>query len=109
MIYFYSAYLIALFHEAVLSICLFILSSVIHAATKNITVGETARVGPAVLDKVVQDIRRFRLTAKFILGAIDGFEIEKDSIPFDNLNFADQEMLVKLAKISKLVKECYEK
>lgn len=64
-------------------------------------------VTPEVLTRVFDNIKKFRVTFKYILGNLKDFDIKKDAIPYEKLNPLDKYTLSKLYSLQKVSIEHY--
>ncbi|KAF9919001.1 hypothetical protein BX616_003251 [Lobosporangium transversale] len=69
--------------------------------TKDIAIGKT------ILTQVVESIRKFRNTARFMLGNLNGFK-EDLQVPYERLSRLDQFMLSEVYQFSKNVNAAYD-
>lgn len=69
--------------------------------TKDIAIGKT------ILAQVAESIRKFRNTARFMLGNLNGFK-ETDQIPYEELSRLDRFMLSEVYQFSKNVNAAYD-
>jgi isoleucyl-tRNA synthetase len=67
------------------------------------------RVSDAILKQVAEVYRKIRNTFRFLLGNLSDFNPATDAVPFEELREVDQFMLVKLNKLTKHVRDSYEK
>lgn len=70
---------------------------------------EDVRLSDDLVKQVKESYRKIRNTYKFILGNLNGFDYEKDSIEFSDMPIYDKYMMVRLANYTKDVLEAYEK
>ncbi|KAG0225194.1 hypothetical protein BGW42_004607 [Actinomortierella wolfii] len=69
--------------------------------TKDVAIGKT------ILSQVQESVRKFRNTARFMLGNLKGFH-EQDSLPYDQLSKLDQFMLSEVYQFGKAVEAGYD-
>ncbi|KAF9402080.1 hypothetical protein BGX21_011323 [Mortierella sp. AD011] len=69
--------------------------------TKDIAIGKT------ILTQVAESIRKFRNTARFMLGNLNGFK-EDQQVPYDDLSRLDKFMLAEVYQFSKNVNAGYD-
>ncbi|KAF9097063.1 hypothetical protein BGX23_009865 [Mortierella sp. AD031] len=69
--------------------------------TKDIAIGKT------ILGQVAESIRKFRNTARFMLGNLNGFK-ETDQVPYEELSRLDRFMLSEVYQFSKNVNAAYD-
>ncbi|KAF9903138.1 hypothetical protein EC991_004121 [Linnemannia zychae] len=69
--------------------------------TKDIAIGKT------ILGQVSESIRKFRNTARFMLGNLNGFK-ETDQVPYEDLSRLDRFMLSEVYQFSKNVNSAYD-
>ncbi|KAF9581664.1 hypothetical protein BGW38_001232 [Lunasporangiospora selenospora] len=68
--------------------------------TKDVAIGKT------ILTQVADALRKFRTTARFMLGNLNGFE-ESDAVPYEQLSFLDKYMLSEVYHFCKSVDAAY--
>lgn len=66
------------------------------------------RVSDPILKQVAEVYRKIRNTFRFLLGTLDGFDPNTDSLKYEELREVDQYMLVRLNKLIKNVTTSYE-
>ena len=54
-------------------------------------------IGPKVIEKSSDSLRKIRNTARFVLGNISDFDVAKDSVPYEVLSPLDRLMLHRTA------------
>ncbi|KAF9159983.1 hypothetical protein DFQ26_005992 [Actinomortierella ambigua] len=69
--------------------------------TKDVAIGKT------ILTQVQESVRKFRNTARFMLGNLQGFH-ERDSLQYDQLSKLDQFMLSEVYQFGKAVEAGYD-
>ncbi|KAF9968381.1 hypothetical protein BGZ73_000139, partial [Actinomortierella ambigua] len=69
--------------------------------TKDVAIGKT------ILTQVQESVRKFRNTARFMLGNLQGFH-ERDSVPYNQLSKLDQFMLSEIYQFGKAVDAGYD-
>lgn len=69
--------------------------------TKDIAIGKT------ILTQVAESIRKFRNTARFMLGNLNGFK-ESEALPYDQLSRLDKFMLSEVYNFSRNVNAGYD-
>ncbi|MDD3925135.1 MAG: class I tRNA ligase family protein, partial [bacterium] len=62
-----------------------------------------------LISQVVEVYRRIRNTARFMLGNLNGFDAEKDALPYEELMEIDRWALMKLYRLCRRVTEAYDK
>jgi len=73
----------------------------------TIGVGSDAPISDVLLKNVQEVMRKVRNTCRFLLSNLYDFDVEKDSVPFDDMRIIDQHALVRLAKFNEQVKQHY--
>ena len=58
--------------------------------------------------RVAENYRKIRNTFRYILGNLEGFDPERDAVPFENMQAIDQYMLRQTAKFAADLREWYE-
>ncbi|MBZ5682346.1 MAG: isoleucine--tRNA ligase [Acidobacteriia bacterium] len=62
----------------------------------------------ALMQRVAENYRKIRNTFRYILGNLDGFDPEKDAVPFDQMEALDQYMLRQTAAFTSDVRNSYD-
>lgn len=83
-------------------------ADIIRLWVSSVDYQSDVRVSDDILKQVAEVYRKIRNTLRFLLGNLDGFNPEKDSVAFDELGKIDQYMLVKLNKLIDKVKTSYD-
>ena len=68
---------------------------------------EDVRISREILGRLVDAYRKVRNTVRFLLGNLDGFIPEKDSLPYEELLDIDQWALYQLTSILEIVTDAY--
>ncbi len=66
------------------------------------------RISEEILKRVTESYRRIRNTVRYLLGCLDGFDFEKDSIQYSELNDIDKWVLLKLNNLIERVLKAYD-
>ena len=66
------------------------------------------RISKKILQQLVEIYRKIRNTSRFILGNLYDFNVEKDSVPYENLEEIDKLILSKFQNLKKTTSENYE-
>jgi isoleucyl-tRNA synthetase len=66
------------------------------------------RASDEILQRVMDGYRKFRNTARFALGNLDGFDPERDSVPVEEMEEIDRWALAELNRVTKEVWAAYE-
>jgi len=69
---------------------------------------EDIRISPEIIQRLSEAYRRFRNTCRFLLGNLDGFNPETDSVPYEEMEEIDRWALHRLQHILAKVLEAYE-
>ncbi|KAF9922021.1 hypothetical protein FBU30_007906 [Linnemannia zychae] len=64
-------------------------------------------VGPTILQQVAEGMRKFRTTARFMLGNLNGFK-ESEAVPYEELSRLDKYMLFEVYQFCKNVNAGYD-
>ena len=67
------------------------------------------RISEEILQRLSEAYRRIRNTCRYLLGNLDGFDPEKDSVPFREMEELDRWALLRLNQISRRILGAYEK
>ena len=63
-------------------------------------------IGPKVIEKSSDSLRKIRNTARFVLGNISDFDVAEDSVPYEEMSPLDRLMLHRTAMFLDDVKVC---
>lgn len=66
------------------------------------------RISDDLMKQVSESYRKMRNTFRFMLGNLDGFDPKTDLVAYENLNEADQFMMVKLSEYTRAVTKAYD-
>ena len=66
------------------------------------------RISPEILKQLSEAYRKIRNTARYILGNLDGFDPQRDLLPYDQLEEIDRWALVRLSELTAKAKEAYD-
>lgn len=66
------------------------------------------RISDAILNQIAEVYRKIRNTFRFLLGNLDGFEPDRDTVPYNDLTELDQYLLAKAADVTAKVRKAYE-
>lgn len=66
------------------------------------------RISKKILQQLVEIYRKIRNTSRFILGNLYDFNVEKDSVPYENLEEIDKLILSQFQNLKKTTSENYE-
>lgn len=69
---------------------------------------EDVRISEDIIKQVKESYRKIRNTYKFLLGNLNGFDIEKDGIQYEDMLPYDKYMMCKLNEYTKNVLEAYD-
>ncbi len=69
---------------------------------------EDIRLSKEILERLIDGYRKIRNTVRFLLGNLDGFNVDEECLGFDQLGEIDRWALVRLASIHRDVTEGYE-
>lgn len=69
---------------------------------------QDVRVSDEILERIVDAYRKFRNTLRYALGNLDGFDVKKDSVNYENLQEIDRWALASLENVSEKVLKGYE-
>lgn len=67
------------------------------------------RISDEILKRLMEAYRRIRNTSRFILGNLYDFNVDKDSVPYEQLTEIDKWALHRLQEVIKRVTEAYER
>jgi isoleucyl-tRNA synthetase len=70
--------------------------------------GQDLTCGPQTFQRIVETYRRFRNTMRFLTGNLNGFDPEKECIPFADMPGFDRWAMVKLNELVEKVTQAYE-
>ena len=65
------------------------------------------RVGDGIIKQIFESYRKLRNTARFMLGNVDDFDVEADSVDYEKLPDLDKYMLGKLSELLKDIDDAY--
>lgn len=68
---------------------------------------EDIRISNEILNRLVDAYRRIRNTFRYMLGVLSDFDIQRDSVDYDNLSNLDKAMLHKLYLLNEKVRKAY--
>ncbi len=66
------------------------------------------RISDEILKQLAEAYRRIRNTIRFLLGNLDGFDPEQDSVPVDDRTPLDQWAMHRLSRLEQHVHDCFE-
>lgn len=66
------------------------------------------RISDAILAQIAEVYRKIRNTFRFLLGNLDGFDVTKDRVPYEQLGELDRFVLAKCAQVVKRARKAYE-
>ena len=69
---------------------------------------EDVRSDETLMQRIAETYRKIRNTFRYILGNLDGFDPEKDAVPFDQMEALDQYMLRQTAAFTSDVRNSYD-
>jgi isoleucyl-tRNA synthetase len=62
----------------------------------------------ALMARIAENYRKIRNTFRYVLSNLDGFDPERDAVPFDEMQPLDQYMLLRTEEFAKEVREWYD-
>ena len=83
-------------------------SDVFRLWVSSVDYTEDVRISDELIAQVKESYRKIRNTYRFLLGNLNGFDPDKNSVPFEEMNEYDQYMMVKLNEVTKDILEAYE-
>lgn len=83
-------------------------SDVFRLWVASVDYTEDVRISDELIAQVKESYRKIRNTYRFLLGNLNGFDPDKNSVPFEEMNEYDQYMMVKLNEVTKDILEAYE-
>lgn len=66
------------------------------------------RISDAILSQIAEVYRKIRNTFRFLLGNLDGFDVTRDRVPYEQLGELDRFVLAKSAQVVKRARKAYE-
>ena len=69
---------------------------------------DDVRISKEIISRLVEAYRKVRNTARFILGNLNDFSPDNDSVAYEDLNFVDKYMLYLLEEYKKSISEGYD-
>ncbi|WP_346773944.1 isoleucine--tRNA ligase [Brevibacillus sp. SYP-B805] len=66
------------------------------------------RISDAILAQIAEVYRKIRNTFRFLLGNLDGFEVTRDRVSYEQLSELDRYVLAKKAQVVKRVRKAYD-
>ncbi|HZG16721.1 MAG TPA: isoleucine--tRNA ligase [Candidatus Bathyarchaeia archaeon] len=66
------------------------------------------RISDAILSQIAEVYRKIRNTFRFLLGNLDGFDVTKDRVSYEQLGELDRFVLAKAAQVVKRARKAYE-
>ncbi|HOI93364.1 MAG TPA: isoleucine--tRNA ligase [Syntrophobacter fumaroxidans] len=70
---------------------------------------DDVRISPDILKRLSEAYRRIRNTCRFLLGNLNDFDPEKDSVPYDRMDELDRFALHQLQEFVRRVRQAYER
>ncbi|MGO0062045.1 isoleucine--tRNA ligase [Brevibacillus fluminis] len=66
------------------------------------------RISDAILNQIAEVYRKLRNTFRFLLGNLDGYDHQRDQVPYDQLSELDRYVLARGAEVVKRVRKAYD-
>jgi len=67
------------------------------------------RISQEILQRLSEAYRRIRNTCRYLLGNLDGFDPEKESVPWEEMEELDRWALLRLSQVTGRILDAYEK
>lgn len=67
------------------------------------------RISQEILQRLSEAYRRIRNTCRYLLGNLDGFDPETDTVPFEEMEELDRWALLRLSQVTRRILGAYEK
>jgi isoleucyl-tRNA synthetase len=67
------------------------------------------RISQEILQRLSEAYRRIRNTSRYLLGNLDGFDPERDMVPYEELEELDRWAMLRLSQVTRRIRGAYEK